>query len=84
MFRVLTITFFIYASLPAFAQENHAISERFPATSEVGSISELIPNYEEIRCDSQCEGERYACGQFSDAKSCSQQGAKLGCVWACK
>ena len=83
MVRVLTIILFIYTSLPAVAEQIAAL-DRFPATSEVGSISDLIPNYEEIRCESKCEGERYACGQFSDSKSCTEQGSKLGCVWACK
>lgn len=83
MVRVLIISLFIYTSLPASA-EDVASLERFPATSEMGSIADLIPNYEEIRCESKCEGERYACGQFSDAKSCTEHGSKLGCVWACK
>jgi hypothetical protein len=81
MIRVVAILIFIYTSAqPVLAFEG---SERFPAT-ERGSIAELIPNYKDLRCESKCEGKRYACGEIRDEQTCVEEGRKLGCVWACK
>ncbi len=56
--------------------------DRFPAGGDRSSISELIPNFEDLRVESKCEGQSPKCSEFSSSKSCLQEGRDLGCFWS--
>jgi len=86
LFRMFVPIILIYISQGSYAFDNtmELRSDRFPTGfQDLSSISQLIPDLEDLQCLPQCEGGAY-CGQFTDVNSCLDQGAQAGCFWSCQ
>lgn len=84
MIRFLAPIILIYISQTAYAAgEGASFSAPEITPREIATISELIPDLEDLECQSQCEGAP-GCGQFTDVDSCVDEGQARGCFWSCK
>lgn len=82
MLKVSAALVLIYISQAALAAD---IEDRFPAGSDRGSISELIPNFQDLQVEQTCEGEDLRCEEFAeDQNACLSEGAQYGCFWSYK
>jgi hypothetical protein len=81
LLKVCSVLVLIYISQGAFALD---ITDRFPASGDRGSISELIPNFEDLRVEQKCEGKSADCSKYDNSKACINEGRDLGCFWSYK
>lgn len=52
-------------------------------TWNTDAINELIPDLNDLRCESRCSGSS-ACVQYASMDACLGDGAPQGCFWSCE
>lgn len=82
MARLILILNLIFIIQGTFAYGDE--QDRYPAGDDRTSISELIPNFSDLKCEPKCEGRNLECAQYNDVQSCTQSARTLGCYWSCK
>ncbi len=83
--KLIAALVLIYISQSAFAGSMDSAMSN-DRSRDLTTISELIPDIEDLECRPKCEGNAHtanSCGQFTTLDSCLDTGSDQGCFWSC-